>query len=254
MEPREYERSFRLELEHWWFRSKRALVRSLLHRYGWARGRGLDVGCGTGGMLQALAGDGSWVGVDAEPLALAFCRKRGLPRLVGASATALPFAGASLDACLCLDLLYHRAVASDAQALAECHRVLRPGGLLVITDSALPWLRSGHDDAVHGQRRYTRGEMRARVRAAGFTPLFASYAYCLIFPAVLTFRLARRLAGPRPGAGSDVFALPALVTRGLLAVQALERLLLRLTPLPIGSSVVCVARKPAPPGAGRGPA
>ncbi len=251
MDPREYERSFRLELTHWWFRSKRALVRSLLRRYGWARGRGLDLGCGTGAMLQALAGDGTWVGADAEPLALAFCRKRGLARLVEASATALPFSSASVDACLCLDLLYHRAVASDAQALAECHRVLRPGGLLVITDSALPWLRSAHDDAVHGQRRYTRGQMRERVRAAGFTPLLASYAYCLVFPAVLAFRVARRLAGPRLGAGSDVFAVPGMLTRGLLAVQALERLLLRFTPLPIGSSVVCVARKPAPPVAER---
>jgi len=70
---------------------------------------------------------------------------------------------------------------------------------------------------------------------------------------VLAFRVARRLAGPRPGAGSDVFAVPGMLTRGLLAVQALERLLLRFTPLPIGSSVVCVARKPAPPVAGRSP-
>ncbi len=268
MDPREYERSFALEEEHWWFRAKRALVLSLLRRYGWAGGLGLDVGCGTGGMLDALARRerrpakdrrpsrdrrpeaprpdeqcGSWVGADAEPLALAFSRKRGLTRLAGASAVALPFRGGVFDACLCLDVLYHRAVASDAAALAECHRVLRTGGLLVITDSAFAWLRSAHDEAVHGRRRYTRDELTERVRAAGFTPLFASYTYCLVFPAVAAFRLARRWRGGGRQEGSDVFPLPRVLTGVLLAVQAVERALLSLTPLPFGSSVLCVARK-----------
>jgi SAM-dependent methyltransferase len=242
MERREYERSFALEGEHWWFRAKRALVRSVLRRHGRLDGRGLDVGCGTGGMLQALAGHGTWVGLDAEPLALDFSRKRGLTRLVTGSTGALPFRSGTFDACLCLDVLYHRAVDSEAVALAECHRVLAPGGLLVVTDSALAWLRSAHDDAVHGQRRYTRRELVARVRAAGFTPLFASYTYCLIFPAVAAFRLARRLGG-RGETGSDVFPLPRPLTAGLLAVQAAERALLHVVPLPFGSSVLCVARK-----------
>src|SRR5262245_958271 len=243
MEHREYERSFALEGDHWWFRAKRALVRSVLRRHGRLDGRGLDVGCGTGGMLHALEGHGAWVGVDAEPLALAFSRKRGLVRLATGSAAALPFRSGTFDACLCLDVLYHRAVGSEAAALAECHRVLTPGRLLVVTDSPFAWLRSAHHDAVDGKRRYTRRELVAHVRAAGFTPLFASYTYCLVFPAVAAFRLVRRLGG-RPGqAGSDVFPLPRPLTAGLLAVQAAERALLGVIPLPFGSSVLCVARQ-----------
>jgi SAM-dependent methyltransferase len=197
-------------------------------------------------MLAALEGRGLWVGADAEPLALAFCRKRGLARLAQASALALPFREDAFDVCLCLDVLYHRAVSSDAAALGECHRVLRPGGLLIVTDSALAWLRSGHDEAVHGARRYTRGELTARIRAAGFTPLRASYTYCLVFPAVAAFRLARRLAGAR-GAASDVFGLPRALTAVLGVVQAAERALLGWVSLPFGSSVMCVARKPTRP-------
>jgi hypothetical protein len=123
--------------------------------------------------------------------------------------------------------------------LRECHRVLRAGGLVLLTDSAFRWLRSAHDAAVHGARRYTRPELVARLRAAGFTPLLASYAYCLVFPAVAAVRLARRGAA----GGSDVFPLPGPINRALLAVQAVERGLLRLTPLPFGSSVVLVGRK-----------
>lgn len=244
MEPREYERSFVLEDQHWWFCAKRALVLTLLRRYGRPGDRGLDVGCGTGGMLRALAGRGAWVGVDAEPLALVFARKRGLTRLTTGSAIALPFRDHAFDACLCLDLLYHRGVPSDAQALAECHRILRPGGLLVVTDSAFAWLRSPHDEAVHGERRYTRRELVQRIRAAGFTPLLASYTYFLVFPVVAVFRLARRLRRHAAGRGSDLFPLPRALNGTLLALQTVERALLRVTPLPFGSSVVCVARRP----------
>jgi len=71
--------------------------------------------------------------------------------------------------------------------------------------------------AVHGARRYTRGELVERVRAAGFTPLLASYAYCLVFPAVAAVRLARRGAA----GGSDVFPLPRPLNAALLGVQAM---------------------------------
>jgi len=241
VEPEAYAAHFALEDRHWWFRSKRALVTTLLRRYGRLAGPGLDVGCGTGGTLARLAAHGSWTGVDAAPLALALARRRGRLRLVGGSVEALPFPDAAFAACLCLDLLYHRGVGAEARALRECHRVLRPEGLLLVTDSAFAWLRSPHDGAVHGARRYTRRQLVALVVAAGFTPLFASYAYCLVFPAVLAVRLARRA---RPG-GSDLFPVPGPLNAVLGGLQRLERRLLRLAPLPFGSSVVVVARKAA---------
>jgi hypothetical protein len=94
---------------------------------------------------------------------------------------------------------------------------------------------------VHGARRYTRGELAAHARAAGFTPVLASYAYCLVFPVVAAVRLARRGSA----GGSDVYAVPRALNRALLGVQAVERALLRVAPLPFGSSVVLVARKAA---------
>ena len=241
MDAQVFTEHFDLEDTHWWFRSKRTLILSLLRRYGVLGGPGLDVGCGAGGTLAALAGQGTWVGVDADPAALGLSRRRGLARLAGSGAEELPFRRGTFAACLCLDLLYHRNVVSESGVLRECHRVLRPGGLLFVTDSAFKWLRSAHDDAVHGARRYTRRELVERVRAAGFTPILASYAYCLVFPVVAAVRLARRGAA----GGSDVFPLPRPLNAALLGVQAVERGLLRLGPLPFGSSVVLVARKAA---------
>ena len=241
MDARVFTEHFDLEDTHWWFRSKRTLVLSLLRRYGALRGPGLDVGCGAGGTLAVLARQGAWVGVDADPAALRLSRQRGLARLAGGGAEALPFRAGTFAACLCLDLLYHRNVGSEDSALRECHRVLRPGGLLLVTDSAFKWLRSAHDEAVHGARRYTRREMVAHVRAAGFTPVLASYAYCFVFPAVAAVRLARRGAN----GGSDVYPVPRPLNAALLGVQAVERALLRVAPLPFGSSIVLAARKTA---------
>src|SRR4029453_13640940 len=161
METQVFTEHFDLENTHWWFRSKRTMVLSLLRRYGALQGPGLDVGCGAGGTLEVLARQGSWVGVDADPTALGFSRRRGLPRLAGSGAEALPFREGAFAACLCLDLLYHRNVGSEGPPRGEGHRVPPPGGPPLGTGSAFKWLRSAHDDAVHGVRRYTRGELVA---------------------------------------------------------------------------------------------
>ena len=71
------------------------------------------MGCGAGGTLAVLARQGTWIGVDADPEALALSRRRGLPRLAGGGAEALPFRPGTFAACLCLDLLYHRNVVSE---------------------------------------------------------------------------------------------------------------------------------------------
>src|SRR5574342_340517 len=120
MDARVFAEHFDLEDTHWWFRSKRTMVLSLLRRYGALAGPGLDVGCGTGGTLAVLAAQGVWVGVDADPSALGLSRRRGLSRLAGSLAGALPFRAGAFAACLCLDLLYHRNVASEVDALREC--------------------------------------------------------------------------------------------------------------------------------------
>ncbi len=238
---------FEMEDHYWWFSAKRALVRSLLERYAsLPPAVALDMGCGTGGILQgfSLLG-GRWVGMDRSELALAFCRKRGLPHLLRASAEALPLRSDSTDLLLCLDVLYHRGVTNDRAVLGECFRVLRPGGTAIITDSALEWLRGPHDEAVHARKRYRLGEIAALVEAGRFTVVKRSYSNTFLFLPVAAYRLVRRLfPGATSHARSDLLSVPRPLQRVLAAIMALERWILRWVDLPIGSSVVLVARKP----------
>jgi SAM-dependent methyltransferase len=248
VEPAEYQRMFELEDHYWWFLAKRKLVTALLDQHASLPPTlAVDVGCGTGGILASLSErGGTWISTDRSELALTFCRARGLTKLFQASAEAIPLTSGSADLLLCLDVLYHRNVHSDARALAECFRVLAPKGTALITDSALNWLRGPHDEAVHTRQRYSLGEFTAMIESAGFMIVKRTYANSLIFPMTVAHRLLRRFsAAPSAGeATSDIVDLPRPLAALLSSLQTVERWLLRRLSLPIGTTVVVVARKP----------
>jgi SAM-dependent methyltransferase len=85
----------------------------------------LDVGCGDGELARHLP-EGAWVGLDSSPTMLAAAPG---PAVQG-DATALPYPDGSFGSVALLYVLYH--LAEPDLALAEAHRVLRPGGLLAV--------------------------------------------------------------------------------------------------------------------------
>ena len=97
----------------------------------------LDVGCGTGALLAALAEENASLqlhGIDPVPEMLAMARRR-LPERVDlkeAWASNLPFGDGCADTVVSCSVFHY--IRDPEQALAEIHRVLVPGGNLVITD------------------------------------------------------------------------------------------------------------------------
>ncbi len=155
MERPEYESMYELEDTHWWFVGRRRLAFSLIEEW-ISHGdevKILDVGCGTGGNLQAMARYGRTFGLDISPIAVDFARRRPLPRLMQGSGLALPYANNTFDVITIFDVLYHRWITDDEDAMRELYRALRPGGWLLITDSALPLLWSSHDELYQARQR-----------------------------------------------------------------------------------------------------
>ena len=242
MRTDEYARMYRLEDHHWWFVARRRLATRLLRRYLRAPRPSLvlDLGCGTGAVSRDLAGWMRVVGVDQSDLALGHCRTRGLTRLVQATVECLPLGTATVDAVVALDVFEH--VAADARAFAEAARVLKPGGLLVLSVPAFQSLWSAHDVALMHKRRYRLPQVRRSLLAAGLVVERASYALWLLFPAFVASRVCARFR--TGGASSEIPDVPLWMNRALVALQDAEGFLASRLRLPWGSSVVAVGRKP----------
>jgi SAM-dependent methyltransferase len=239
----EYERMYAAEERQWWYAGMRALSFGLLDAHVLPRQSPLflDAGCGTGLNLEHLGRRGRAFGLDLSAEAVAFCQRRGV-RAVRGSVLDLPCRSASLDGVVSFDVLYHAWVKDDRAAVREAARVLRSGGLFLTRVPALRLLWGAHDDAVLSRHRYHRSEMRALLEGAGLEVLRLSYCNTFLFPLLLARRTLDRVLGRQ---GSDVAFLPAPLEWAFRRLLLLEGALLRLgLDLPVGASLVALARKP----------
>lgn len=234
------ERISQLEGWHFWFVGRRELLERLLRKHLGEEARLiLDLGCGSGLTLETLTRHGHRaVGLDLRPEGL----RRAVGRLerasfVQADATRLPFKRDLFGAVTMLDVLEH---VDDRALLSEVRKVLRPGGHLLLTVPAMPWLWSYRDEAAGHLRRYTRRRLRAVLSEAGFQIEEMRYYQFLLFP----FVALARLLGRRGRAARDFEerSIP-FVSSLFKQVNKLEARLSDHLSWPWGSSLVVVCRK-----------
>jgi SAM-dependent methyltransferase len=197
--------------------------------------------------LKALS-RGAWAvsGVDASEAALKLARRRGAFPLRRAFLEALPFPSASFDLIYSMDVVYMLTRPRLDAAFSGFHRILKPGGRLLLHSATLGWLRSTHDEAVATVERYGKAYLEERLAFHGFKLERSTYRMFLLFPLVALGKLLqkRRVGlGPEEGAKGDVEKTHPLLNALLFPVLRLENFLLRFMNLPIGSSVFLVAKK-----------
>jgi SAM-dependent methyltransferase len=244
-----YPEYFRIEDRHWWFVGRRNIFTRLLDRYvgpdpGGER-RVLDVGCGTGTMLGYLERYGRPEGVDAEPAAVEFCRRRGVTTVTQAAVPPLPFEDERFGLVTAFDFVEH--VDDDAGTLGEIRRVLRPGGIFMATVPAYRFLWGNQDEVAHHKRRYTAPEFRSDLEAAGFAPRRITYFNSLLFPPIAAVRLARKLvpAGGEPRSDFEMTDEEGLTNRALARIFSAEGEVLTRRDIPFGVSVLAIAAREA---------
>ena len=238
------------EANSFWCRSRNRIIRAVIDRFV-DQGRPfemLEIGCGIGGVVSELHRI-SRLRITASEISLhglRYARAR-FPdvEFVQLDATEMPFESA-FDLVGAFDVLEH--IDADDRAVRGAYQALRPGGLFLVTVPQHAWLWSTLDDAVHHKRRYDRGDLLGRLRAAGFDVLFCSSFVTALFPAMAASRLLSRVRRSARSPSTQLTAevvLPSAANRVCdLVMRADELALAAGVSLPFGGSLLAVARRP----------
>ena len=245
-DPTAFDRLAEIEETHFWFVARNRLILGLADKYFAAARRYLEIGCGNGAVLQALAHSRNWdrmVGSDLHPRGLAHARAR-VPQgveFVQLDARAIP-AATAFDLIGAYDIIEH--VADDEAVLRSMRRAIAPGGGVLIAVPQHPALWSHIDEIGHHQRRYRLGEMERKLERNGFAILFSSSYTSVLLPLMALSRLRTRFfpAGRDADLSRELKVGPG-ANRVLTAILNSEvRLTLAGMRWPFGGSRIVAAR------------
>lgn len=227
----------RLEREHWWFVGRREFIEAALTHVRAPRPwRILDAGTGSGGALEMLARHGAVSAFETDATARAQAIARGIGRVApGHLPDGVPFGDDAFEVIGFFDVLEH--LDEPVAALRALRARLAPGGALVITVPAYPWLWGPHDEVHQHRRRYTRASLRRDLEAAGLRVRYLSHMNLLLLPLAILQRLRESVLGY----DADALAVSPWLNGLLLRLWRLERHWVPRWTLPAGLSLLAVA-------------
>jgi SAM-dependent methyltransferase len=225
MNPEQLRLNAQIEDEHWWFVGRRRILSRLADRLVPREPASLviDVGCGTGANLAAVATGRRGVGIDTSPEAVALARER-FPqveyRLGGAPDNLLDVLPAA-RLVLLTDVLEH--VRDDFALASRLLAAVSPGTWFIVTVPADPALWSEHDESHLHYRRYTRERFERIWHGLPVEAALVSAFNARLYLPIKAVRSLNRRRGRAAGqAGTDLFLPPRPVNRLLTALYASE--------------------------------
>jgi SAM-dependent methyltransferase len=192
MNAEEYEKMAAVERDHWYYAGKRDIVRGWIERVRAPQAGEalLDCGAGTGIFAREMAERCEVYVLDDHEESLRILREHfPAERILALAGDRVPLPDASLEYVTALDVLEH--TPDDAAVVAGFARLLRPGGLAVVTVPAGMALWSDWDVVLHHFRRYDRGRLEALFPARDWEIVHANYTNVAVYPVVWALRRLR---------------------------------------------------------------
>lgn len=242
MEQGVYDVDARVAGDHWWFRGRRMLFAAELRKLNVGPdSKFLDVGTGMGSNLRMLRDEGyrSLAGVDLSQVAVHHCVTNGFESVLMGDVTNLPFAEGNFNVVLATDIIEH--VEDDRVALREMHRVLAPGGHIVIAVPAFPSLWGLQDEVAHHKRRYKMNDLVSVVRSGGFRINRSFYFNYLLFAPIWLARQIIRVLKLKRASESEFNT--ATLNRFLFWIFAIDIWTAPTLQLPFGVSILLIGQK-----------
>ncbi|MFH0782547.1 MAG: class I SAM-dependent methyltransferase [Pseudomonadota bacterium] len=230
-----------IESSHFWFKARRHLVTRLLKRYRVSNSASIiDIGCGTGFTMRWLSdlGYNLICGTDGLPESVESAKIINPTKsIVLMAAENLQLEAAAYELALALDVLEHT---DDRLASAEVRRLLKPGGVFILTVPAVPSLWSVRDVNAGHLRRYSKVSLTEVLTEAGFKDVWVGYYCCLTFP----LYLPRQLIGRNNTHVRDFEESPSKMSNTILSwLSLMDCFLATKIPFPVGASLFAVCRK-----------
>jgi SAM-dependent methyltransferase len=247
VEQQEYAHLDRVDRVHWFYRGKRAIVRYWIRR-SIAVGRDdilIDGGTGTGRWPVEASAWCTPIGLDdhAESLALAAPRLAAVgARVMHSTLDSVALPSHSATVVTLLDVLEH--LDDDEAAVREMTRILKPGGLMVVTVPALRWLWSDWDVTLQHRRRYHEDELRRLLARANLEIVQCRYINWIALLPIALVRLKRRFFPLAPGAPRAEDEIPPAWINTLLYYLFVSPACVSWIRPPAGVSLLAIARVP----------
>lgn len=236
-----YDKMYNNEDQHWWFVSRRVIIKKILDNFinNSRSGNILEIGCGSGGNLELLSKYGNIYAIEHDDKARKMANRRNLTKVKNGHLPGdIPFTNSFELICI-LDVLEH--IDDDLSALNSITKSLNFNGRVLITVPAYDFLWSHHDIVNHHKRRYSRNQLIEVVNNAGLNIIYSSYFNTVLFPLVFITRLFNNLFKKKQG--SDIKTPPLIINSILTNIFSSERFLIPYFCLPFGVSILLLAEK-----------
>lgn len=230
------------ESGNWWFRSRNAIILWALRRHCAGFRSFLEVGCGTGFVLEAIRRrykEAELHGSEYFEEGLVHARQR-VPSASFRQIDATTMDDIErFDVIGAFDVLEH--IEDDEKVIANLSRAIMPGGVLLLTVPQHRWLWSAMDEYACHVRRYSRDELVSKVRRAGLDVEYVSSFVSLLLPLMWLSRVRAKDASVDP---MSEFKISRWLNAGLEAVMRVERFLISAgMRFPVGGSLLLVGRR-----------
>ena len=221
------------ESNHFWFNVRRKWILDAVSGFASPPAKILEIGCGTGNVSGFLSNHGyNVVGCEyyMEALEMAW---PGFDKVQG-SANDLPFADNSFNAVCLLDVIEH--FDNETHLVQEARRVLKPDGFIIITVPAREELWSYIDEISFHKRRYSIKSIFTTLKKSDFNPVSVDYMFMLLY---LPMKILRR----KKGKTGDLLKISPAINLIAQLIFDFERIVSQIIKLPIGTSIIAVAKK-----------
>jgi SAM-dependent methyltransferase len=233
-----------VEIDHWWFKSRRKYLLDLL-KDAPKDSKVLDIGCSSGIFLKDLETLGfkteNLFGIDISEKAIANCKSNGIRNCFVMDAQNITLTE-TFDIIIASDCLEH--LEDDKKALANWKNLLKIGGKMYVFVPAFMSLWSYHDEVNMHYRRYTSAELKSKIiNTDNMEIQKAGYWNFFLFTPVYLFRKLSAVFQKNKTGESDISIGNSFVNGSLLQLIIFENKLLKAVNFPFGVSTFCIAKR-----------